>query len=613
MQKRWIALLIAGAIVMSGATAWAGDPPSTAFSLGEQQDALLGLEVLDRILEGDARNACTVEIFVVDFLEPFTEGDTINIQVREDDGFLNQTLWQIDFEVTPEEVEEGLVDRTFDCAAAFGEDFFGDLDIYAQAEVVKQDCGFGCRYDRPRTANISVAVDSDDDRFEDNDTLEAAAPLGQDTVEDMISRDPDWFEVTVAGPSDLSVYVLEYESNRNLDVKLFDDEGELALDVSAVAETSDLGTILERQRVEAGTYFLRIAPLVADDLGYYLMQVQVEDPEGACEPDATESRACGMCGTQERTCGADGDWGEFGACSDEGVCTPGAEQTSSCGMCGQTTITCDDQCQWGEPGECSDQGECERGTTEAQECGEGLSQVRTCDDTCTWTEFGECRGDECEDGELQVCYDGPEGTAGVGICREGRQQCENGVWLPCEGQIMPSEEVCDDGADNDCDGAEEACPDPEPEPEPGCARDADCPANMPVCDPDSGECEAAPVLGCTSDADCGGATPVCNVGTGDCEAAAEPGNNDTNNGGNNAGNNDTNNGGNNSAGNNDTNNSAGNNDTNNGGNNGDLTTDQPAASNGSKDSGCAVAPGQSVDHAWWALLALGALWLRRRG
>jgi hypothetical protein len=53
------------------------------------------------------------------------------------------------------------------------------------------------------------------------------------------------------------------------------------------------------------------------------------------------------------------------------------------------------------------------------------------------------------------CYPGPAGTAGVGLCRAGRQRCvdRGGAtdWGPCEGFIIPSPEVCD-RLDNDCNG-----------------------------------------------------------------------------------------------------------------------------------------------------------------
>ena len=49
------------------------------------------------------------------------------------------------------------------------------------------------------------------------------------------------------------------------------------------------------------------------------------------------------------------------------------------------------------------------------------------------------------------CYDGPAGTAGVGICQAGTRTCTNGVFGSCTGEILPAPEICD-GRDNNCNG-----------------------------------------------------------------------------------------------------------------------------------------------------------------
>lgn len=54
------------------------------------------------------------------------------------------------------------------------------------------------------------------------------------------------------------------------------------------------------------------------------------------------------------------------------------------------------------------------------------------------------------DGLVEVCYDGPNGTEGVGECKAGESVCNNGVWSKCLGQVLPQNEICD-GLDNDCD------------------------------------------------------------------------------------------------------------------------------------------------------------------
>ena len=51
------------------------------------------------------------------------------------------------------------------------------------------------------------------------------------------------------------------------------------------------------------------------------------------------------------------------------------------------------------------------------------------------------------------CFDGPGGTANVGVCSGGLRSCNaaTGTWGECDGQVVPRSEACD-GLDNDCDG-----------------------------------------------------------------------------------------------------------------------------------------------------------------
>jgi len=63
-------------------------------------------------------------------------------------------------------------------------------------------------------------------------------------------------------------------------------------------------------------------------------------------------------------------------------------------------------------------------------------------------------GAPCQPGEIQACYEGPEGSEGVGLCREGQRACVDGVWAgTCEGEVRPRAEDCTSPGDEDCDGA----------------------------------------------------------------------------------------------------------------------------------------------------------------
>jgi hypothetical protein len=50
-----------------------------------------------------------------------------------------------------------------------------------------------------------------------------------------------------------------------------------------------------------------------------------------------------------------------------------------------------------------------------------------------------------------TCYEGPVGTADVGMCRSGQRSCVSAQMTGCVGQILPRSETCND-VDDDCDG-----------------------------------------------------------------------------------------------------------------------------------------------------------------
>lgn len=59
----------------------------------------------------------------------------------------------------------------------------------------------------------------------------------------------------------------------------------------------------------------------------------------------------------------------------------------------------------------------------------------------------------CTPGSEQACYSGPDATKDVGVCRAGVRQClpDGSGYGPCQGEVVPSTEVCNN-KDDDCDG-----------------------------------------------------------------------------------------------------------------------------------------------------------------
>ena len=224
----------------------------------------------------------------------------------------------------------------------------------------------------------------------------------------------------------------------------------------------------------------------------------------ACMGGAT--RACGMCGTQARTCQG-GLWSEFGTCTNEGACAPEASEacganglrtcggdctwsecenqscdgphTRSCGDCGTQRRTCREG-EWSEWSACVDEGACMPGATRA--CGEHA--VQACQGSCEWR--------SCE---VQVC-DGAS-TRACGDCGTQTRICESASgewsdWGACEdeGECRPdSSRPCGRNGTQTCGG--------------DCRWDDGCPAQT---------CEGPARRACGR---CGTQTRTCDTSTGE--------------------------------------------------------------------------------------------------
>jgi hypothetical protein len=132
---------------------------------------------------------------------------------------------------------------------------------------------------------------------------------------------------------------------------------------------------------------------------------------------------------------------------------------------------------------------------EGTDCNDSVPTIHTpeqCEQFCDEV-AGMGPGCECDAVEPEICYFGPAGTLGIGACRAGIMACEDGIWSACNGQQLPTDEVCDE-ADNNCDGAVDegvtsACGD--------CNADCEEDCVGVACDPFDCEAEGASGVVCT--------------------------------------------------------------------------------------------------------------------
>ncbi len=155
----------------------------------------------------------------------------------------------------------------------------------------------------------------------------------------------------------------------------------------------------------------------------------------------------GVCVAGTTTCAG----GRFGAC--EAEVTPEAE------VCDGADDDCDggtdegtDRPCYGGPAGTAGVGNCRAGVeacVEGAYAGECAGEVRPVEEGCEGSDE-DCDG-ETDEALVRPCYDGPEGTAGVGRCVAGERSCAAGAFGDCAAQVVPVVEACND-VDDDCDG-----------------------------------------------------------------------------------------------------------------------------------------------------------------
>jgi hypothetical protein len=167
---------------------------------------------------------------------------------------------------------------------------------------------------------------------------------------------------------------------------------------------------------------------------------------GACIGQVTPS--CDICDGLDHECNGVADTGCACMPGSSIDCYDGPASTLGVGACHGGTQTCSS----GAAGCGSSYGSCS---------GEVLPGAIVCDGVdhaCDGNYAADC---PCMLGNSRSCYDGPAGTAGVGTCAPGTQQCVvsaggGTTWGACSGEVVPAAAQCD-GLDHACSGVLPNC------------------------------------------------------------------------------------------------------------------------------------------------------------
>jgi len=229
-------------------------------------------------------------------------------------------------------------------------------------------------------------------------------------------------------------------------------------------------------------------------------------------------------------CGKDTDCPAGKICSGN-ACATGCSATQPCPSASQTccTSSCQDTtsavkhcgaCGNACPVYANAASTCTNGSCGMGACAVGFADCNESPtDGCEWNlTVSSCL---CKPGSTQACYTGPAGTAGVGACKAGQQTCDASglAWGPCLGQVVPSEELCANGVDEDCNGAADDVKDVDGDGWTKCNGDC-CETTAECSKPTKVNPGAFEVVGNQVDDDCDPATSDT-LATPDCATAAK--------------------------------------------------------------------------------------------
>ena len=415
IQYMFIACFLTMLVVSS---AWARPALVTVEKVQRDTSVILKLE--EQFIVDDSQVPCEMIVEVLGENRPLAEGDTIDIALNEDDvpviDFGDDNLWSAEVVVDAQMVADQRFYQVYDCSFEAVRDIIGGLEVYAKVKVDKADCGRVCELnplqgeDTPATSTIRM-LDMIDDLSEEDDNVAEAFLLPRTGVTDRIATDSDWLKVEYNNPIELLARLESNFTGGDLNLTMYNSE--MSVIAEAVMEANGGAKRLSpNSAILPGEYYMEVSLVDPANFNFYDLIITESQITTECAPGAVESRPCTRCGTEEKLCNSEGEWGEWGQCEGMGVCDPGSE--------------------------------------ESQSCGDGGNQIRTCNESCQWDAYSTCI--ECDEGETEMCYSGPEELAGVGACITGARMCSQGQWSSCQGDIRPGIEACNDGIDNDCDG-----------------------------------------------------------------------------------------------------------------------------------------------------------------
>jgi hypothetical protein len=178
--------------------------PNTVSASETDDDATIVLSTYDETYPGDSDSYCELDLEVTDNAVLFSTGDSFTVFVYEASNLSDRTIFSLQDSFTAQEVAEGMALRTIDCSSALPSDSDGGIEVYAVAQIDKDDCGFGCSDDSPTTPALLISEVTDDD-LEQNDDRLTASPVAQGMLDNRLAADDDWYQFDLSAKSRVQI------------------------------------------------------------------------------------------------------------------------------------------------------------------------------------------------------------------------------------------------------------------------------------------------------------------------------------------------------------------------------------------------------------------------